>query len=75
MDVRVRALESLLIEKGYVDPVALDELIDAYQTRSVRTTEPVSSPVRGATLSSGMASPRRNRGNRHVGFLAAKAST
>ena len=33
MDVRVRALETLLTEKGYVDPAALDELIDAYQTR------------------------------------------
>ena len=33
MDVRVRALETLLVEKGYVDPEALDELIDAYQTR------------------------------------------
>jgi nitrile hydratase len=33
MDVRVRALETLLTEKGYIDPAALDELIDAYQTR------------------------------------------
>lgn len=33
MDVRVRALETLLTDKGYVDPAALDELIDAYQTR------------------------------------------
>ena len=33
MDVRVRALETLLTEKGYVDPAALAELIDAYQTR------------------------------------------
>jgi nitrile hydratase len=33
MDVRVRALETLLTEKGYVDPAALDELIDTYQTK------------------------------------------
>ena len=33
MDVRVRALETLLTEKGYVDPAALDEVIDTYQTR------------------------------------------
>ena len=33
MDVRVRARETLLTEKGYVDPAALDELIDTYQTR------------------------------------------
>ena len=33
MDIRVRALETLLTEKGYVDPAALDELIDTYTTR------------------------------------------
>lgn len=33
MDVRVRALETLLTEKGYVDPAALDALIDTYQTQ------------------------------------------
>jgi nitrile hydratase len=33
MDVRVRALQTLLTEKGYIDPAALDEVIDAYQTR------------------------------------------
>jgi nitrile hydratase subunit alpha len=33
MDLRVRALESVLIEKGYVDPAALDELIDTYENR------------------------------------------
>jgi nitrile hydratase len=33
MDVRVRALETILTEKGYVDPAALDELIDTYQTK------------------------------------------
>jgi nitrile hydratase len=31
--LRVKALESLLVEKGYVDPAALDELIDTYETR------------------------------------------
>ncbi len=33
MDLRVRALESVLVEKGYVDPAALDELIETYETR------------------------------------------
>jgi nitrile hydratase len=33
MDVRVRALESVLVEKGYVDPAALDALIETYETR------------------------------------------
>jgi nitrile hydratase len=33
MDLRVRALETVLTQKGYIDPAALDLLIDAYQTR------------------------------------------
>jgi len=33
LDVRVRALESLLVEKGYVDPAALDVLIETYETK------------------------------------------
>ncbi|HVP88420.1 MAG TPA: nitrile hydratase subunit alpha [Casimicrobiaceae bacterium] len=33
MDVRVRALESVLSQKGYIDPAALDVLIDTYQTK------------------------------------------
>ena len=33
MDLRVRALETVLGEKGYVDPAALDVLIDTYQTK------------------------------------------
>ena len=31
--LRVKALESLLVEKGLVDPKALDELIDTYETK------------------------------------------
>ncbi len=33
MDLRVRALESILSEKGYIDPAALDALIETYTTR------------------------------------------
>jgi nitrile hydratase len=33
MDVRVRALESLLVEKGYVDPAALDLIVDTYEKK------------------------------------------
>jgi nitrile hydratase len=32
-ELRVRALESLLVEKGLVDPAALDALIDTYETK------------------------------------------
>ena len=31
MELRVRALESVLVEKGYVDPKALDILIETYE--------------------------------------------
>src|SRR5437764_6443155 len=33
MQLRVRALETILTEKGYVDPAALDGIIEAYETR------------------------------------------
>jgi nitrile hydratase len=33
MQLRVRALETILTEKGYVDPAALDLIIEAYETR------------------------------------------
>lgn len=34
IELRVRALESLLQEKGLIDPAALDELIDTYRAQS-----------------------------------------
>ena len=33
VEARVRALETVLTQKGYVDPAALDVLIDTYQTK------------------------------------------
>jgi nitrile hydratase subunit alpha len=33
MQLRVRALESILTEKGYVDPKALDFIVEAYETK------------------------------------------
>src|SRR6185312_12531297 len=30
---RVRALETILVDKGYVEPAALDALIDTYETK------------------------------------------
>jgi nitrile hydratase len=33
MALRVKALESLLVEKGLVDPAALDDIIDTYEHR------------------------------------------
>jgi len=33
MDLKVKTLESLLVEKGYVDPAALDVIVETYETR------------------------------------------
>jgi nitrile hydratase subunit alpha len=33
MQLRVRALETVLTEKGYIDPVAIDRIIEAYETK------------------------------------------
>ena len=33
MQLRVRALETVLTEKGYIDPAALDAIVEAYETR------------------------------------------
>jgi nitrile hydratase len=33
MDLRVRALEKILVEKGYVETAALDRIIEAYETK------------------------------------------
>src|SRR5260370_6326950 len=32
-ELRVRAIETILTEKGYVDPAALDRLIETYETK------------------------------------------
>jgi len=33
VQLRVRALETVLAEKGYIDPAALDRIVEAYETR------------------------------------------
>lgn len=33
VDLRVRALQTVLVQKGYIDPAALDVLIDTYETK------------------------------------------
>ena len=33
MQLRVRALETVLTEKGYIDPAALDAVVEAYETK------------------------------------------
>ena len=32
-ELRVRALETILTEKGYIEPAALDAIVQAYETR------------------------------------------
>jgi nitrile hydratase len=33
MDARVRALETILVEKGYVDPAALEQIVENFETK------------------------------------------
>ncbi|MBV9244607.1 MAG: nitrile hydratase subunit alpha, partial [Methylobacteriaceae bacterium] len=33
MTLRVKALETILVEKGYVDPAALDAIVETYETK------------------------------------------
>ncbi|WP_114948715.1 nitrile hydratase subunit alpha [Microvirga calopogonii] len=33
IELRVRALESILVEKGYVDPTAIDALVETYEVK------------------------------------------
>ena len=33
MDLRVRALETVLAQKGYIDPAALDAIVETYETK------------------------------------------
>ncbi len=33
MQLRVRAIETILVEKGYVEPAALDAIVEAYETK------------------------------------------
>ena len=37
MELRVRALESVLTQKGYIEPAALDLLIETYEKKSALT--------------------------------------
>ena len=32
-ELRVRALQTILIEKGYADPAALDAIVETYETK------------------------------------------
>jgi hypothetical protein len=45
--LRTKALESLLVEKGLVDPAALDAVVTPTRTRSDRATAPASWRVLG----------------------------
>ena len=33
VDLRVRALETILVEKGYIDPAVVDQIVDHFQTK------------------------------------------
>ena len=33
MELRVRALETILVEKGYIESAALDRIVELYETK------------------------------------------
>ena len=53
IELRVRALETILVEKGYVEPAALDQIVEAYETKIGPHIGAASSQRRGATRRSG----------------------
>ena len=65
VEQRVRALETVLTEKGYIDPAALDVLIDTYQTKVGPRKAHVSSRAPGQTapiaIGCGAMRPARSR--------------
>ena len=76
MQLRVRALETILTEKGYVDPAALDLIIEAYETKI--------GPHNGARIiAKAWADPdfkhalarRRAQGDRRLGHVSRSAIT
>jgi hypothetical protein len=66
IELRVRALESLMIEKGYVDPAALDAIVETYETRIGPRNGARWWPEAGRTdpSANGSATMRRRRFNR-----------
>jgi hypothetical protein len=56
--LRVRALETVLTEKGYVDPAALDAIVEAYETPIGPRNAPPSSPKPGVIRHSSRACSR-----------------
>ena len=69
MQLRVRALETILTEKGYVDPAALDQIVENVETKSARISGRASSRAPGSTPSSsaGCSKTRPRRSTRSPG--------
>jgi nitrile hydratase subunit alpha len=67
--LRVKALESLLVEKGYVDPQALDRLIDTYEHKVGPRNGARGGGARlGRPRVQALAAGRRHGGHRSLGF-------
>ncbi len=76
MDVRVRALQTVLAQKGYIDPAALDVLIDTYQTKiGPRNGARVVAAPGSIPRSANGCSTTRPRPSRRSATPAARAST
>jgi hypothetical protein len=69
LTLRVKALESLLVEKGLVDPAALDALIDTYEHKiGPRNGARVVGASVGRSRLQGAPADRRHRCNRRTGL-------
>ena len=74
--LRVRALETILVEKGYVDPAALDAIVETYETRSARATARASwrKRLERSRLPRAPAAPTRRRRSPNSATAAGRAN-
>jgi hypothetical protein len=72
--LRVRALETVLTEKGYIDPAALDAIVEAYETKIGPRNGRSSSPRPDRSGVQEGAARRRHQGGRWDGPHEASAT-
>ena len=71
LQARVRALETVLTDKGYIDPAALDLIVETTRPRSARATAPGSWRGPGPIPDTGRGCSRRHGGDRRARLLRA----
>lgn len=76
MELRVRALETILVEKGYVETAALDRIVELYENKIGPHIGAQASPRRGAIPhSASLFSKTQPRRSARLPRWAASAST